>query len=55
MYIPCISHVRNNLHMPSIFIEKYTTIHEVISHFMKHKIDSRTNIVFQSIHPNISG
>ena len=54
MYIPCTSHVRNNLHMPSIFIEKHTTIHEVICHFMNRNIDSRINVDIKSIHPNYS-
>ena len=48
MYIPCTSHVRNNLHMPSIFIEKHTTIHEVICQFMNRNIDSRINADIKS-------
>ena len=54
MYIPYTSHVRNNLHMPSMFIEKHTTIHEVIYHFMNRNIDSRINVNNKSIHPNNS-
>ena len=53
MYVPCISHVRNNLHMPSIFVEKHTTIHKVICHFTNCNIDSRINVDHISIHPNI--
>ena len=54
MYIPCVSHVRNNLHISSIFIEKHTTVHEVIRHFMNRNIDSRINVNIKSIHPNYS-
>ena len=54
MYISCTSHVKNNLHMLSIFIEKHTTIHEVIYHFMNRNIDSLTNVDIKSIHPNNS-
>ena len=38
MYISCISLVRNNLHISSIFIEEHTTIHEVICHFINRNI-----------------
>ena len=55
MYISCISHVRNNLPMPpSIFIEKHTTIHKVICHFINCNIDSRINVDIKSVHPNYS-
>ena len=54
MYIPCTSHVRNNLQIPSILIEKHTTIHEVICHSMNRNIDSRINVNIKSIHPNNS-
>ena len=30
--------------MPSIFIEKHTTIHEVIRNFMNRNVDSRINV-----------
>ena len=40
--------------MPSIFIEKHTTIHEVICHFMNRNIDSQINVDIKSIHPNYS-
>ena len=52
MYVSCIAHVINNLHMFSIFIEEYTVIQEVICHFMNRNIDSQINVDIKSIYPN---
>ena len=51
-YIFHVSHVRNNLHMRSIFIEKHITIHEVMCHFMNRNIHPRINVDIKSIRPN---